>query len=51
MELDKGNNFRIDLNIVRDMAGEMDITYLVREIFVLLCFVFAGTKKFASNML
>lgn len=52
MELDKGSNFRIDLNIVRDRSGEMDITYLVREIFV--WFGFMGTQlslKFCANLL
>ncbi|XP_075896236.1 complement C3-like [Nelusetta ayraudi] len=29
VELDKGSNFRIDLNVVRDSPGQMDITYLI----------------------
>lgn len=43
MELDKGSNFRIDLNIVRDSPGQMDITYLVKEIFVLFVLLYGNT--------
>lgn len=37
-ELTKGDNFKINLNIQRKTREAIDITYLVREIFLLFCF-------------